>query len=76
MIGEESTKNLLAIKRVTIGKSLKTRLEIVLPTPGKHELTLFLMSDSYGGVDQAPTFEVDAAEGMDEDDDEEDEDDE
>ena len=73
VIGEESTKNLLAIKRVTISKSLKTRLEIVLPTPGKHELTLFLISDSYMGVDQAPTFEVDAAEGMDEDD-EEDED--
>jgi pre-mRNA-splicing helicase BRR2 len=73
VIGEESTKNLLAIKRVTIGKSLKTRLEIVLPTPGKHELTLFLMSDSYMGVDQAPTFEVDAAEGMDEEDEDEDE---
>ena len=57
---------------MTIGKSLKTRLEIVLPTPGKHELTLFLMSDSYMGVDQAPTFEVDAAEGMDEDDEDED----
>jgi pre-mRNA-splicing helicase BRR2 len=76
VIGEESTKNLLAIKRVTIGKSLKTRLEIVLPTSGKHELTLFLMSDSYMGVDQAPTFEVDAAEGMDEDEEDEDEDEE
>ena len=74
VIGEESTKNLLAIKRVTIAKSLKTRLEIVLPTPGKHELTLYLMSDSYMGVDQAPTFEVDAVEGMDEDDEDEDED--
>ena len=73
VIGEESTKNLLAIKRVTIGRSVKTRLEIVLPTPGKHELTLFLMSDSYMGVDQAPTFEVDAAEGMEEDDDEDEE---
>ena len=72
MIGEEKSKNLLAIRRVTIGRSFKTRLEIVLPNAGKHELTLFLMSDSYVGVDQAPTFEVDAAEG--EDDDEEDED--
>lgn len=73
VVGEESTRNLLAIKRVTIAKELKTRLEVVVPTPGKHELTLFLMSDSYMGVDQAPTFEVDAAEGMDEDDDDEDE---
>jgi pre-mRNA-splicing helicase BRR2 len=72
VIGEESTRNLLAIKRVTIVRELKTKLEVVLPTPGKHELTLFLMSDSYVGVDQAPTFEVDAAEGMEEDEEEED----
>lgn len=71
VVGEESTRNLLAIKRVTIVKELKTKLEIVLPTPGKHELTLFLMSDSYVGVDQAPTFEVEAAEGMEEDESEE-----
>lgn len=75
VVGEEKTRTLIAIKRVTIAKALQTKLEIVLPTPGKHELTLFLMSDSYVGVDQAPTFEVDAAEGMEEDD-EEDEDDE
>lgn len=71
VVGEESTKTLLAIKRVTIARALKTKLEIVLPTAGKHTLTLFLMSADYAGVDQAPTFEVDAAEGMEEDDDEE-----
>jgi len=76
IVGEESTKNLLAIKRITIGKSLQTKLEYVVPTPGRHELTLYLMSDSYLGVDQAPTFEVIAAEGMDDDEDEEDEEDE
>ena len=73
VVGEEKSKTLLAIKRVTITRTLKTKLEIVVPEPGKHELTLFLMSDSYVGVDQAPTFEVDAAEGMDEDEEEEDE---
>ncbi|OQO00368.1 hypothetical protein B0A48_13716 [Cryoendolithus antarcticus] len=73
VVGEESTRTLLAIKRVTIAKALKTKLEIVLPTPGKHTLTLFLMSADYAGVDQAPTFEVEAAEGMDEDDEEEEE---
>ncbi|WPH02522.1 Hypothetical protein R9X50_00538700 [Acrodontium crateriforme] len=73
VVGEESTKTLLYIKRVTVARTLKTRLEVVLPSAGKHELSLFLMSDSYVGVDQAPTFEVDAAEGMDEDDDEEEE---
>ncbi|KAI7166925.1 Sec63-domain-containing protein, partial [Hortaea werneckii] len=76
VIGEESTKSLLAIKRVTIARALKTKLEMVVPTPGKHKLTLFLMSDSYVGVDQAPEFEVDAAEGMEEDEEEEDDDEE
>ena len=75
VVGEESTKNLLSIKKVTIGRELKMKLDFTVPTPGKHDLTLYLMSDSYVGVDQAPTFSVDAAEGMEEDD-EEDEDEE
>ncbi|KAJ5114538.1 hypothetical protein NUU61_000297 [Penicillium alfredii] len=71
VVGEEKTKNLLAIKRVTIGRKLELRLEYVVPAPGEHELTLYLMSDSYVGVDQAPTFTVTAAEGMEEDESEE-----
>ena len=70
VVGNDRTKDLLAIKRITIGKDLKVKLEFVVPTPGDHELTLFLMSDSYVGADQAPTFKVSAAEGMDEDEDE------
>ncbi|KAH8689112.1 putative pre-mRNA splicing helicase [Talaromyces proteolyticus] len=73
VVGEEKTKSLLAIKRVTIGRRLETRLEYIVPTPGEHELTLYLMSDSYVGVDQDPTFTVTAAEGMDEDESEEEE---
>ncbi|KAJ5157620.1 uncharacterized protein N7482_008720 [Penicillium canariense] len=73
VVGEEKTKSLLAIKRVTIGRKLDLRLEYVVPSPGEHELTLYLMSDSYVGVDQAPTFTVTAAEGMDEDESEEEE---
>ncbi|OJJ71614.1 hypothetical protein ASPBRDRAFT_42964 [Aspergillus brasiliensis CBS 101740] len=76
VVGDEKTKNLLAIKRITIGRKLELRLEYIVPTPGEHELTLYLMSDSYVGVDQAPTFSVTAAEGMDEDEDEEEEDEE
>ncbi|KAL0638958.1 Pre-mRNA-splicing helicase BRR2 [Maublancomyces gigas] len=72
VVGEEGSKNLLAIKRVTIGKKLDIRLEYVVPTPGKHKLSLYLMSDSYVGVDQEQSFEVEAAEGMEEDDDEDD----
>ncbi|TIA42143.1 Sec63-domain-containing protein [Aureobasidium pullulans] len=71
VVGEESTKNLLSIKKVTIGRELKVRLDFTVPTAGKHDLTLFLMSDSYVGVDQAPTFSVDAAEGEEEEDEDE-----
>lgn len=71
VVGDEKTKSLLAIKRVTIGRKLELRLEYVVPSPGEHELTLYLMSDSYVGVDQAPTFTITAAEGMEEDESEE-----
>ncbi|KAK0733880.1 Sec63 Brl domain-containing protein [Lasiosphaeria miniovina] len=74
VVGEESTKTLLAIKRVTVGRSLELRLEFTVPTPGDHNLKLFLMSDSYVGVDQEPTFSVKLAEGMDVDDEDDDED--
>ena len=74
VVGEESTKSLLAIKRVTFGKKLETRLEFAAPSmPGKKDLTLYLMSDSYVGVDQDPSFKITVAEGMDEDEDEEEE---
>ncbi|KAI0200103.1 Sec63 Brl domain-containing protein [Astrocystis sublimbata] len=75
VVGEESTKTLLAIKRVTIGRQLKVRLEYTVPTPGNHDLKLFLMSDSYIGVDQEPTFSVTVAEAMDVDSDEDDDED-
>jgi pre-mRNA-splicing helicase BRR2 len=71
VVGEENTKTLLAIKRVTIGRRLNLRLEYTVPTTGEHELKLFLMSDSYVGVDQDPSFTVTVAEGMDEDDEDE-----
>ncbi|KAF2754265.1 pre-mRNA splicing helicase-like protein [Pseudovirgaria hyperparasitica] len=74
LVGEEKTKNLLAVKRITFGREYKGKLEYTVPTAGKHELTLYLMSDCYVGIDQAPTFEVDVAEGEDEDEDDEDED--
>ncbi|KAI9792571.1 MAG: DEIH-box ATPase [Peltula sp. TS41687] len=71
VVGEEASKTLLAIKRVTIAKKLEMKLEFVVPNPGEHELKCYLMCDSYVGVDQDPSFKVTAAEGMDEDDEEE-----
>lgn len=73
VVGEESTKNLLAIKRVTIGRKLDLRLEFTPQKVGEQELKLVLMCDSYVGVDQDPSFTIDAAEGMDEDEDDEEE---
>jgi len=72
VVGEESTRTLLAIKRVTVARTLNVKLEFTVPTPGKHDLKLFLMSDSYVGVDQDPAFSVKVAEAMDVDDEEED----
>lgn len=69
-----ANNTLLAIKKVTIGRKLGLRLEFIVPTPGKHDLTLCLMSDSYVGVDQDPSFTVEAAEGMDEEEEDESED--
>jgi len=45
-----------------------------VPTAGKQELTLYLMSDSYVGVDQVQTFKVNVAEGDDDESEEEEED--
>jgi pre-mRNA-splicing helicase BRR2 len=73
VVGDQREHTLLAIKKVTIGRKLETMLEFSLEQPGEHELTLFLVSDSYLGVDQAPTFKVNAAEGMDEDEEEDEE---
>jgi pre-mRNA-splicing helicase BRR2 len=71
VVGDQKTDSLLAIKRTAIGKQLSHKLEFTVPEPGEHELTLFLICDSYLGVDQAPTFKVTAAEGMEEEEDDE-----
>jgi pre-mRNA-splicing helicase BRR2 len=73
VVGDQKERTLLAIKKVPILRKLETVLEFTLEKPGHHELTCFLVSDSYLGVDQAPSFEVEAAEGMEEDSDEEEE---
>ncbi|KZZ89423.1 Sec63 domain protein [Moelleriella libera RCEF 2490] len=76
VVGDDETRNLLAIKRVTIGNELTVRLEYTVPVPGEHKLKLFLMSDSYMGVDQEREFTITAAEGMDVDEEDDDDDEE
>jgi pre-mRNA-splicing helicase BRR2 len=69
VVAEERSRSLLAIKRVTIPKKLSVRLEFVVPSAGKHDMKLLLISDSYFGVDQDPKFSVTAGEAIDEDED-------
>ena len=66
LVGEESSKSLLAIKRVTIARKLDVKLEFVVPTPGVKHLKCYLMCDSYVGVDQDPAFTVTVEEGEEE----------
>ncbi|KAI0258389.1 Sec63-domain-containing protein [Gloeopeniophorella convolvens] len=72
VVGEQSTRQLLSIKRVTVAKSLGVKLEFTLPK-GTHELKLYVICDSYVGADHDITLEpIDVAEGEDSDSDESD----
>ncbi|OCH86010.1 putative RNA helicase [Obba rivulosa] len=50
VIGEPSTRQLLAIKKVTVHRTLSVRLEFSLPE-GEHALKLYVICDSYIGAD-------------------------
>lgn len=63
VIGEQSTRQLLSIKKVTVNKSLAVKLEFTLPQ-GHHELKLSVICDSYMGADHDIAVEpIDVAEG-------------
>lgn len=78
VIGDPGTRNLLAIKKVTIRKTLDLELEISLPKQGRYEgLKIWLVCDSYLGADREVVMEpLDVAQGQEESDDEDEEDDE
>ena len=53
VVGDTNSNSLLSIKRVTIGRKTKSKLEFSAPeNPGDYNLTLYLMCDSYLGCDQ------------------------
>jgi len=57
MVGDVANNSCLAIKRVTLEKSLAVKLEFpASATPGAHEYTLYFMCDSYMGCDQEYEF--------------------
>lgn len=65
----DATRQLLAIKRVTVKRSLTVKLEITLPK-GEHELKLYVVCDSYADADlEEPLGRISVAEGDDSDED-------
>ncbi|EMD34630.1 hypothetical protein CERSUDRAFT_116803 [Gelatoporia subvermispora B] len=63
VIGEPSSRQLLAIKKVTVHRNLSVRLEFSLPE-GKHALKLYVICDSYIGADHDIDLDpLDVAEG-------------
>ena len=71
VIGEPKTRQLLAIKRVTVHKNLAVKLEFSLPQ-GTHALKLYVICDSYIGADHDIDLDpIDVAEGEESDSEEE-----
>jgi pre-mRNA-splicing helicase BRR2 len=60
VIGDSSTNQLLAIKRVALQKRARVKLEFSAPPEaGRKNYMIYLMSDSYLGCDQEYEFTVD-----------------
>ena len=71
VVGEPRTKQLLTIKRVTVAKTLRVKLEFALPA-GEHRPQLLVICDSYMGADHDLQLDpIEVAEGEDSDSDEE-----
>lgn len=69
VVGDTKSNQLLAIKRVSLQRKAKVKLEFAAPADaGKKPYTLYFMCDSYLGCDQEYSFSVDIKEaGPDED---------
>lgn len=63
MIGDPKANTLISIKRLTLQQKAKIKLDFVAPTIGKHNYTLYFMSDAYMGCDQEYKFTLDVREG-------------
>ncbi|KAI3919601.1 hypothetical protein MKX01_018424 [Papaver californicum] len=63
VVGDSKTNQLLAIKRVSLQRKSKVKLEFAAPAEtGKKSYTLYLMCDSYLGCDQEYSFTIDVKE--------------
>jgi len=52
VLGSPQKNQLTSIKRITLQKSSKVKLDFEAPEPGTHNYTLYFMCDSYMGCDQ------------------------
>ncbi|KAG8933497.1 DEIH-box ATPase [Tulasnella sp. 417] len=76
VVGEPSTKQLLAIRKVTVRKQINVKLDFTLPK-GPHKLKLYVICDSYVGADHDIALDpIEVAEGEDSDEEDEDSDEE
>ncbi|VFQ99826.1 unnamed protein product [Cuscuta campestris] len=66
VVGDTKSNQLLAIKRFSLQRKSKIKLDFAAPAEAGM-YTLYFMSDSYLGCDQEYTFALDVKEGMDED---------
>ncbi|KAJ1698273.1 hypothetical protein LUZ63_006785 [Rhynchospora breviuscula] len=63
VVGDTSTNQLLAIKRVALQRRAKVKLTFVTPSEiGKKNLTVYFMCDSYLGCDQEYNFTINVRE--------------
>lgn len=52
VIGQSKANSLISIKRLTLQRNARVKLDFVAPVVGQHQYSLFFMSDSYMGCDQ------------------------
>ncbi|XP_026402952.1 DExH-box ATP-dependent RNA helicase DExH12-like [Papaver somniferum] len=63
VVGDSKTNQLLAIKRVSLQRKSKVKLEFAAPAEtGRKSYTLYFMCDSYLGCDQEYSFTIDVKE--------------
>ena len=64
MVGDTAANTLLAIKRVTLQRKARVKLDFVAPkAAGPAALTLYFMCDAYMGCDQEFEVELDVKAG-------------
>jgi pre-mRNA-splicing helicase BRR2 len=63
VVGNSASRQLLAIRKVTVPRGLTTKLSFTLPQ-GEHHLQLYVICDSYSGADHDINLEpITVAEG-------------